>query len=231
MNKLLLKPQLHIVEDGFYFLEGDCSSKVEIFVLPNVICTLLLSGNFFRQELEIHIEENAQVFYQSFLKDVDSHIQVFLEGKGANLKFVDSRIAHKKCGLYVQIFHTAPHTESCLYNSIVNYGEELSEIQVDASVPKGVCGCRLMQDNRILLAQNGKGKVLPNLWIDEFDCFAEHSAYISKFRDEELFYLLSRGISKKDATFLLTKSLLLGKMQLDEEFRAKFTDMIQDMGR
>lgn len=230
MNKLLLKPQLYIEKNGIYYLEGILSC-MEIFVLPNVDCTLFLENEEIDQNLHIHVQEQSHVFYQSFLKNSCSEVEVFLEGYGACFEFVYSMIASKNCGLQVQIFHTASHTKSILHNRIVNFSNDLVRIQVDANVPKGVVGCHLTQDNRILLVRNGKGEILPNLWIDEFDCFAEHSAYISKFQKEEMFYLLSRGISMEDACFLLTKSLLLGKMELDEEFQSKFTERIQDMGR
>jgi len=230
MNKLLLKPQIYIEKDGTYQLEGD-RSKVEIFILPNVCCDLLFFPCDEKQEVEVHVSENAKFRYQSFLKDVCSNIQIYLDGYGAEVEFIYSMIATDSCGLDVHVFHLAPHTSSVFYNSIVNYGSSLATIQVDASVPKGMVGCHLTQDNKILLIRDGKGKILPNLWIDEFDSFAEHAAYISKFSKDELFYLQMRGISLKDAYFLLTKSLLLGKLNLEEEFLAQFTEMIQNMGR
>ena len=61
-------------------------------------------------------------------------------------------------------------------------------IQVDGYIPKGCTGCSMVQDNKIMLMGNGKGKILPNLYISEFDSFSEHSAYISKFSKEEMFF-------------------------------------------
>lgn len=231
MNKLLLKPQLSFSENGIYYLDGDCSLPIDLSILPNVDCTILLKSDGLKQNIRIHIGENAHVLYQTFGKNRSSDIQIFLEGYKAQIEFIYSMIVDKTCGLNVQVFHQAAHTKSVLYNSIVNYGKHSTSIRVDAHVAKGIVGCHLHQDNRIILIHDGEGKILPNLWIDEFDCFAEHSAYISKFQKNDLFYLMSRGIRIEDAYFLLTKSLLLGKMQLDEESQASYVEMIQNMGR
>ena len=51
--------------------------------------------------------------------------------------------------------------------------------------------------------------IKPNLFIDENDVVANHSALIGTFKDDEIFYLMSRGLDKKDAENLLTKGFLL----------------------
>ena len=51
--------------------------------------------------------------------------------------------------------------------------------------------------------------IKPNLFIDEEDVSANHSALIGTFKAEEVFYLMSRGISKKEADSLLTRGFLM----------------------
>ena len=51
--------------------------------------------------------------------------------------------------------------------------------------------------------------IKPNLFIDENDVIASHSALIGTFSKDEIFYLMSRGIDKKEAQKLLARGLLL----------------------
>ena len=230
MNKLLLKPQIYIEkEDSYELVVGE--DAVEIVLAPYTSCKLLALASSKSQNVTIHLSKESRFEYQSFLQNINSKIQIFLEGEGASVDFVYSMLASSKCGLKVEVYHQSSHTSSRIHNAIVNYGEELASLSVDASVPKGCVSCHLTQDNRITLLKNGKGKILPNLWIDEFDCFAEHSAYISKFSKEKMFYCRMRGIQEQDVYFLLTKSMLLGNMNVDDEHLTQFTEMIQKMGR
>ena len=229
MNKLLLRSHICIDCDGRYILDEWDSSDVTIDVLDGVCCELLFVDSNSVRHVEVHISQNAKVFCQMFFVDVQSKFDFFLEASRADLELVCSMVASKKSSIHEHVYHNSSDTNSILYNSIVNYGNDLASIQVDARVPRGNVGCVLKQDNKVILIDDGKGKILPNLWIDEFDCFAEHAAYISKFSKQDLFYLQSRGIPKEDAYFLLAKSLLLGKCRLSDEMRTKFIEIIQSM--
>ena len=48
----------------------------------------------------------------------------------------------------------------------------------------------------------------PILLIDEFDCFANHGASIGKMSDEDLFYLMSRGLTKDEAFLLILQGIV-----------------------
>ena len=48
----------------------------------------------------------------------------------------------------------------------------------------------------------------PILFIDEYDVQANHGASIGKMSDEDLFYLMSRGLSKNDAFLLIVKGVI-----------------------
>ena len=44
---------------------------------------------------------------------------------------------------------------------------------------------------------------------------SNHGAYIGKFRDEEMFYLMSRGISREDSYRLLLNGFLINSDSID----------------
>ena len=50
--------------------------------------------------------------------------------------------------------------------------------------------------------------------IEEYESSARHAAFIGNFNKEELFYLMSRGLSKKEASDLLIRGLLIGTLDV-----------------
>ena len=74
---------------------------------------------------------------------------------------------------------------------------------------KGITGCDINQSGRIINMTENPCTIKPNLFIDEEDVVANHSALIGTFSPDEIFYLMSRGISKRDSENLLTKGFLL----------------------
>jgi len=230
MNKLLMEEQIEINKNGSYFIELTEDLK-ELHITDNTSCELLLYGKELTHEIKISVGENASLFCQNFFENVSSTFEIYLEKYKASIEVVHSMITSKEENTKFIVHHKAKNTSSIFTNHIVNFGDSLASIQVDAYVPKNISECILNQDNKIILVGNGKGKILPNLFIDEFTSYAKHSAYISKFSKEELFYLKSRGIDEDNANFLLIKSFLLGKMKLDSLFLQKFTEYLQDIRR
>ena len=84
--------------------------------------------------------------------------------------------------------------------------------EVNTIVPKDSINIKTTQDSKILLFEEKTGIIKPNLIVDNDDIEANHSAYIGKFKNEQLFYLETRGIDKSSAIGLLAKSFLIGSM-------------------
>ena len=63
--------------------------------------------------------------------------------------------------------------------------------------------------NLVINNSNVTSDLKQDIFIDENDVIANHSALIGTFSTDEIFYLMSRGISKKESENLLTKGFLL----------------------
>lgn len=237
MNKLLLNQVIELKENGVFLLEVlDSSISFSIKVLPYVDVKVLLIANSFKDKIEINVLENAHLSLEVFGITSDFLCDIHLLGYKADVDLTYSGLTKcgEQCG--IKIYHDASNTNSHIINHVAHYGLDTMFIQVDGYIPKGCTGCSMVQDNKIMLMEDGKGKILPNLYISEFDSFSEHSAYISKFSKEELFYLKTRGIEEKDAANLLKKAFLLGGFEsldnIDEanEIKSKLIYTIQEFG-
>lgn len=60
----------------------------------------------------------------------------------------------------------------------------------------------------LILDKNIKSHSLPALWCTEDDVVGEHAASAGQIDSDKLFYLMSRGFSKKEAQLLLIEALL-----------------------
>lgn len=67
--------------------------------------------------------------------------------------------------------------------------------------------------NLLLLSDNAKGRAVPALEILENDIKAGHATTVGKVNDTELFYLMSRGLSKTKARDLIIQGFLSGFLQ------------------
>ena len=70
--------------------------------------------------------------------------------------------------------------------------------------------------------------IKPNLLIRNFDTFSNHAAYIGEFSKDKMFYLESRGISKKNAIKLLMEGLLLGDGDRENVIVKEFMDNLKE---
>ena len=73
--------------------------------------------------------------------------------------------------------------------------------------------------------------VSPNMFIDLDDVEAKHGSVIGSFKEDQIFYLMSKGISYNDSLKLLIKGYLLGNFLGDTELRFKIMDIIDTYWR
>ncbi|MEK7141278.1 MAG: SufD family Fe-S cluster assembly protein, partial [Patescibacteria group bacterium] len=60
----------------------------------------------------------------------------------------------------------------------------------------------------LLLDETSRSDTYPTMTIDEQDVTIEHEATVSKIGDEQLFYLLSRGIGKAQAESMIVNGFI-----------------------
>ena len=60
----------------------------------------------------------------------------------------------------------------------------------------------------ILLSKESAISANPLLQIDEYDCLASHGAGIGAIDEEDLFYLMSRGLTRSESEKLIIKGFI-----------------------
>ena len=213
----VLKLKIFVKQSTYLELyqESEEESKIDIVfeVSQNVsfhvleICKSSKLKIRYEYSLDAYSDVTVTKFYDcDFVKELDL---IELNGEYASINHHLKTIAKEKQRFDLVTYHNAAHTESYMLNHGVNIEEGSIDFQVTSIVYQGMKGCTLNQNNRIITMNDQKCNIEPILLIEEDDVVANHSAHIGQFDEEQLFYLMSRGIQKEKALQLLIKGFLL----------------------
>ena len=208
--------EFHIVKDTTLEInyKSLTNSKLEIVihVCPNVTFHLLevREGIAAKVRYKYYLNENSttNVF---LLEDADytkEMTHIYLKEEGATLNYYLKSFTKVPNDFDYIVNHEAKNTTSNLYLNSVSFEDGESYITTSGFVPNGILDCTLNHMSRVIQLNDKVSILKPNLFIDECNVSANHSAHIGQFSKEELFYLQSRGIKKDDAISLLTKGFL-----------------------
>lgn len=166
-------------------------------------------------QYKYNILENSNVdiikFYDlNCIKELDI---INLNGINSKINYLFKTISKDDQNYTMVVYHNNKNTESNIINNSVNINEGTTNFNVTSVVYNGITNCVLNQTNKIINLNDKECKINPNLLIEENDIVANHSAIIGKFSEEEIFYLMSRGISRKEATNLLIKGFLINGIE------------------
>ena len=181
------------------------------------------------QELELHLfdyedknvvynlEENAKLIVYQYGFDINNNVVVNLNGERSSVEYHYSVINYKNNKYNILVSHNNKNTVSNIYNHGLNVLNNNLDFNITGKVLKVSDSSICNQENQIINLENGNSVILPNLLIDNYDVSSSHAAYIGKFKDELLFYLMSRGISRKKGYELLIKSFLINSSTKEED--------------
>ena len=97
---------------------------------------------------------------------------------------------------------------------------------INSIVKKEYSGSVLDQNTRIVTIGDSDAKISPNMFIDCDDIEARHGSVVGTFKDELVFYLMSRGIEYNDCIKLLVKGFLFSNIDVDNKMRERILNVI-----
>lgn len=163
---------------------------------------------------EIILKQNEQlslVYHIQNLQKWRGQCVVHLQGQGAKIKIRGIMHGTKNADLQylLTVNHAADHTESDI--EFRGVAEDQSHIVFDGliKVPPHVKGIIANEQNRNLLLSNGAFvESRPRLEIDSNEVACRHGSTVGDLDVEQLFYLMSRGVSEEEARQILIAAFL-----------------------
>lgn len=156
-----------------------------------------------------------------------------LVGKNAccesrNILFTDKDNIH---AVTVSINHLAPYTVGTITNHGIVKDKGFLHVDGIGKINQGMNQSNSQQNTNIInLSNEAKVYANPYLLIDEYDVQAGHGAAIGKVDEEQLYYLMSRGLSKKEAEKLIILGFLYPLIELidSETIKTSFIQTIEN---
>ena len=165
------------------------------------------------KDYKYNITEDTIIYHFSI--NSSCNVSINLVTEGVTLYYYYNNINYDNNKFNIEVNHMKSNTHSELYNHGVNVKSNKLDYLVAGIVPKTSSNCICNQDNQIINMNDGKSTICPNLLIDNYDVDSNHGAFIGKFGEEKLFYLMSRGISRDDSNRLLLNGFLINSDSID----------------
>jgi len=218
-------PQLFITICESTLLEIEIQSdrnaklQLQIEVEPNVESEIQIVNIGKHSEIEViyNIRKNSQLHVTKFI-DVNStnHKEIVqLQEEGAQIQYILKTACISQETYDLQIYHNAKNTNSDIIHHGINLDKGALSFSISTYIPEGNKGCIANQANRIINLTNQQCGIKPNLFIEEYDVIANHSAHIGSFKEEEIFYLERLGIPYETACKLLLQGFMKSYVKED----------------
>ena len=192
------------------------NSSEEIIVNKDIICkknsnlkiTTIEHSDFdFVSNIKVttKLEEGAKLENKKlalYLNEVTESESVCLVGKKSSYDNFNVLInaSGVKQNSDLVVSHENVDTTSIMRNYGIAKGDVTLNINTNGIVKRGAKRANVSQKSKgILLDIDSKISANPWLQIDEFDCLASHGAGIGAISEEELYYLMSRGLTRSES--------------------------------
>ncbi len=128
-----------------------------------------------------------------------------------------------------KVIHMAPNTSSKITSKSISKGNGRASYRSLLKVYKGNSGVRSnVVCDALLLDPESQTDTYPYIEVEEQDVTIGHEASVSKVGEEQLFYLMSRGLSQEEATTMIVSGFIEPLVkELPMEYAVEMNRLIQ----
>jgi Fe-S cluster assembly protein SufB len=136
---------------------------------------------------------------------------IWLMGEGAHGEVLSIAFAGQDQHLDAggKAVHVAPNTSSIITSKSISRGGGRASYRGLLEVAKGAEGSKSkVVCDALILDEDSRSDTYPYIRIDESNVDIGHEATVSKIGDEQLFYLMSRGLSESEASAMVVSGFV-----------------------
>ncbi len=234
--------QVHYVEGCTapqYTTDSFHSGVIEIVVKKNARVRYSTIQNWSTNVYNL-VTQRALVFENGTMEWVDANLgskvtmkypSCYLMERGAHGEILSMAFAgpgqHQDAG--GKVVHFAPDTSSKITSKSISKGGGRTSYRGLLKVYKGSTNVRSnVVCDALLLDPQSRSDTYPSIEIDEQDVTIGHEASVSKVGEEQLFYLMSRGLSEEEATTMVVSGFIEPLVkELPMEYAVEMNRLIQ----
>jgi len=156
---------------------------------------------------------------------------IYLAGEGARGNVLSIAFAtngqHQDAG--TKIIHQAPNTTSTILSKSISRGTGRTSYRGLLKVAKGATGVKAsVKCDALMLSPESRSDTYPTMEIGEDAVSIAHEATVGKISDDQIFYLMSRGLSEQDATAMIVQGFIEPfAKQMPMEYAIELNRLIQ----
>jgi Fe-S cluster assembly protein SufB len=234
--------QVHYVEGctaPTYTTDSFHSGVIEIIVKRGARCRYTTIQNWSTNVYNL-VTQRSMVHEDATMEWVDANLgskltmkypSCYLVGKGAHGEILSMAFAAKG---QVQdtggkAIHAAPYTSSKITSKSISKGGGQASYRGLLKVYKGAHGSRSnVVCDALLLDPLSRSDTYPYIEIDEDHVSIGHEASVSKVGEQQLFYLMSRGLNEEEATTMVVSGFIEPLVkELPMEYAVEMNRLIQ----
>jgi Fe-S cluster assembly protein SufB len=202
-----------------YTTESFHSGVIEIVVKPGAHFRYTTIQNWSNNMYNL-VTQRALVHEHAAMEWLDGNLgskltmkypSCYLVGEGAHGSILS--IAYSGDGQHQdtggKVVHAAPRTTSSIVSKSISKGTGRSSYRGLCKVYEGAVGARSnVECDALLINDTSRTDTYPYIEIEEKLANVGHEATVSKVGDEQLFYLMSRGMSQEEAMALIVRGFI-----------------------
>lgn len=202
-----------------YSSESLHSAVVEIVVKKRGRCRYTTIQNWSSNVYNL-VTKRAMAYGDSLMEWVDGNLgsqltmkypAIYLMEPGARGETLSIAFAgkgqHQDAG--AKMVHVAPNTSSRIVSKSISKDGGRSSYRGLVKVNNDAKGCKSnVVCDALILDPDSRSDTYPYIEVDENDVAIEHEASVSKIAEEQLFYLMSRGLSEAEASSMIVTGFI-----------------------
>ena len=197
-----------------YSKESLHAAVVEIFVLKNGKCRYSTVQNWSTNIVNL-VTKRAICYENASMDWIDGNVgsqtnmkypACILAGEGAKGTCISIAVAGRNQiqDAGARMIHLASNTSSTIISKSIVKNGGVANYRGTVRHHKNAKNCRShVECDTLILDEQSRSDTIPNNEVKNNTSYIEHEATVSKISEDQLFYLMSRGISEKDATQMI----------------------------
>jgi len=234
--------KVHYIEGctaPIYTTDALHAAVVEVIALPGAQIRYTTIQNWSRDVYNL-VTKRAHAHARSRVEWVDANTgsrasvkypAIYLRGEGASAEVISVAFAghgqHQDTG--AKAVHLAPNTRSRIVSKSVSKNGGRATYRGTLKVAPGATGVvASVRCDALLLDEASRSDTYPYIDIQEDDTTMTHEATVGKVSADQIFYLMSRGLTENEATNLIVQGFLeVFTKELPMEYAIEFNRLVK----
>jgi Fe-S cluster assembly protein SufB len=214
--------EVHYVEGctaPMYSTESLHSAVVEIIVKKHARCRYTTIQNWANNIYNL-VTKRAMAYEGALMEWIDGNLgsqltmkypAVYMMEPGARGEILSIAFAskgqHQDAG--AKVVHAAPHTRSRIISKSISKNGGRASYRGLCQVQDGAVGSKSnVVCDALILDPQSRSDTYPYIEVEEQDVQVEHEASVSRIGEEQLFYLMSRGLTEAEASSMIVSGFI-----------------------